>query len=223
MRLINRRPVFPAACFFVEKDKRYRLLLWKRSRYSGCKYRGVALWPPGMPLCGRNPAPTFLCLAKEKSPPERCKRKRWCRPNGPWPFGGKNGSVPRQCSGGFASLAPLSLLPGAPDIGGTEMVFRRKLLAWMPLSWVRVGWSCFSFRYRSSGCYRRSGGYRIRPYKRLRFRASLRSALPAVLNGTPRERGMGDIGRRGGFYIRPLPSQNTGSAQAEREGQCILE
>jgi hypothetical protein len=35
--------------------------------------------------------------------------------------------------------------------GGTEMNFRRKLMVWVPLSWVRVGWSCFSFRCRSPG------------------------------------------------------------------------
>jgi hypothetical protein len=30
-------------------------------------------------------------------------------------------------------------------MGGTEMAFRRKLLAWVPLSWVVDGWTSFFF------------------------------------------------------------------------------
>jgi hypothetical protein len=30
-------------------------------------------------------------------------------------------------------------------MGGTEMVSRRKLLAWVLLSWVRVGWTSFFY------------------------------------------------------------------------------
>jgi hypothetical protein len=59
------------------------------------------------------------------------------------------------------------------------MVFRRKLTAWVPLSWVRDGWTSFFYPlplpWWLSG---EKGGYGIRPYKRLRFRASLHLALP---------------------------------------------
>jgi hypothetical protein len=59
--------------------------------------------------------------------------------------GGRAESALNRCGWGCASLAPLGLLPGAPDMGRTEMAFRRKLAVWVPLLWVRVGWSCFFY------------------------------------------------------------------------------
>jgi hypothetical protein len=90
--------------------------------------------------------PHFSFSRKRETGRARSKEKTLVPAKWPLAIWPAKTRVFRDGAAGAALRWPLDgLLPGAPDIGGTEMVFRRKLLAWVPLSWVRDGWTCFFY------------------------------------------------------------------------------